>query len=84
MATALRGRVFLQQTDTHPASRESCSRPEDWYWSSAADYAGVRVGPLTINRESLHELVPVDSLEIRCEHQRLMPTLRPIGLASWR
>ena len=28
-ATQSRGRVCLQQTDTHPASREPCSRPED-------------------------------------------------------
>jgi putative transposase len=28
-------------------------RPEDWEWSSYADYAGIRNGPLPIDRESL-------------------------------
>ena len=40
----------------NPVSRGLCSRPEDWHWSSAADYAGVRLGPLRIDRESLPRL----------------------------
>jgi eukaryotic-like serine/threonine-protein kinase len=30
-----------------------CAKPEDWFWSGAADYPGVRVGPLRLDRESL-------------------------------
>jgi putative transposase len=40
----------------NPVKRGLCSRPEDWFWSSAADYAGVRVGPIRIDRESLPRL----------------------------
>ena len=38
---------------TNPTRRGLCLRPEDWYWSSAGFYAGVRMEPLTIDRESL-------------------------------
>ena len=27
--------------------------PEDWYWSSAGIYAGLREGPISIDKESL-------------------------------
>jgi putative transposase len=37
----------------NPVRRGLCVHPADWIWSSAADYAGVRSGPLTIDRESL-------------------------------
>jgi putative transposase len=37
----------------NPVRRDLCIKPEDWYWSSAADYAGVRVGPLRLDRELL-------------------------------
>jgi putative transposase len=37
----------------NPVRRELCARPEDWLWSSAADFAGVRVGPLRLDLESL-------------------------------
>jgi putative transposase len=33
--------------------RGLCARSEDWGWSSAADYAGVRAGPLTLDLECL-------------------------------
>src|SRR5436309_21728 len=36
-----------------PVRRGLCEKPEDWLWSSAADYAGIRVGPLRLDRESL-------------------------------
>lgn len=40
----------------NPVKRGLRSRPEDWHWSSAADYAGVRAGPMGLNRESLPRL----------------------------
>jgi putative transposase len=46
----------LQQIEyihNNPVRRVLCTKPEDWLWSSAADYAGVRTGPLKIDRESL-------------------------------
>jgi putative transposase len=42
----------------NPVRRGLCAKPEDWRWSSAADYAGLRVGPLTIDSHSLPWLVP--------------------------
>src|SRR5262249_45162334 len=47
--------VFEQIDYMHnnPVRRRLCEQPEDWLWSSAADHAGVRVGPLRIDRESL-------------------------------
>jgi putative transposase len=41
----------------NPVRRGLCLKPEDWFWSSAADYAGIRVGPLRIDRESLPVIV---------------------------
>ena len=49
-------KVVFRQIDyfhNNPVRRKLCAKPEDWYWSSAADYAGLRVGPLRLNRESL-------------------------------
>ncbi len=37
----------------NPVRRELVARPDDWHWSSYADYAGIREGPLPIDRESL-------------------------------
>jgi putative transposase len=37
----------------NPVRRGLCSIPEEWVWSSAADYARLRDGPLRINRESV-------------------------------
>ncbi len=49
------GTVYQQMQYLHanPVRRGLCARAEDWLWSSAADYAGVRAGPLTLQRESL-------------------------------
>jgi putative transposase len=33
----------------NPVKRGLCARPEDWMWSSAADYIGVRRGPLLLD-----------------------------------
>jgi putative transposase len=43
----------IEYIHANPVRRGLCTNPEDWLWSSAADYAGVRVGPLKIDRESL-------------------------------
>lgn len=51
------------------ARRGLCARPEDWLWTGAADYAGVRIGPLRLDRESL--LVILGSEEVLALH---MPT----------
>ena len=37
----------------NPVRRGLCENSEDWPWSSAAQYAGLRSGPLTLDRESL-------------------------------
>ena len=42
----------------NPVRRALCEKPEDWYWSSAADHAGVRQGPLRIDKVSL-PLLPI-------------------------
>ena len=43
----------IEYIHNNPVRRGLCQKPEDWLWSSAADYAGVRVGPLRLDRESL-------------------------------
>ncbi len=43
----------IEYIHANPVRRGLCQRPEDWPWSSAADYAGVRAGPATLQRESL-------------------------------
>ena len=47
--------AFEQIVSMHnnPVRRGLCAKPEDWLWSEAADYAGVRVGPIRLDRESL-------------------------------
>ena len=45
-----------QQMDyyrNNPVKRGLCLRPEEWYWSSAATFAGIRKGPLSLDRVSL-------------------------------
>jgi hypothetical protein len=37
----------------NPVRRGLCVKPEHWLWSGAADYAGIRVGPLRLDQESL-------------------------------
>lgn len=37
----------------NPLRRGLCKRAEDWYWSSAGVYAGVRDGPMSVDRDSL-------------------------------
>jgi putative transposase len=45
----------------NPVRRGLCAKPEEWFWSSAADYVGARVGPLKIDRETLPRLVEMES-----------------------
>ena len=40
----------IEYIHANPVRRGLCGRPEDWVWSSAADYAAVRAGPLMLNR----------------------------------
>ena len=51
--------VFQQIEYIHnnPVRRGLCKQPEDWFWSGAADYAGLRAGPLWLDRESLPLIV---------------------------
>jgi putative transposase len=41
----------------NPVRRGLCEKPEDWFWSSAADLTEVRAGPLRVDRESLPMIV---------------------------
>jgi putative transposase len=36
----------------NPVRRSLCMKPEDWLWSSAADHAGIRRGPLQLDLNS--------------------------------
>ena len=47
----------IEYIHRNPVRRGLCAKPEDWHWSSAADYAGFRLGPLMIDRESLPVVV---------------------------
>jgi putative transposase len=47
----------IEYLHNNPVRRGLCTHPEDWLWSSAADYAGVRAGLLRIDRESLPVIV---------------------------
>ena len=50
----------IEYMHNNPVRRGLCQRPEDWLWSSAADYAGLREGPLRIDRESLPSTLDVN------------------------
>jgi putative transposase len=43
----------IDYTHRNPVERGLCAVEEDWCWSSAADHAGVRAGPLAIDFDSL-------------------------------
>jgi putative transposase len=47
----------IEYMHNNPVRRGLCEKAEDWYWSGAADYAGLGLGPLRINRESLPMIV---------------------------
>jgi putative transposase len=46
----------IEYIHNNPVRRGLCQKPEDWQWSSAADHAGIRIGPLPIDRESVPTL----------------------------
>jgi putative transposase len=48
--------AMIDYIHANPVRKGLAAQPEEWFWSSAADYAGVRVGPLPIHRESLPTL----------------------------
>jgi putative transposase len=39
----------IEYIHANPVRRGLCEKPTDWHWSSAADYAGLRSGPLAID-----------------------------------
>jgi putative transposase len=43
----------IEYIHNNPVRRGLCAKPEDWPWSGAAEYAGLREGPLRVDRESL-------------------------------
>jgi len=43
----------IEYIHNNPVRRALCEKPDDWFWSSAADYSGLRTGPLRIDKESL-------------------------------
>ena len=45
--------AMIDYIHANPVRKGLAARPEDWFWSSAGDYAGLRVGPIPIHRESL-------------------------------
>jgi len=47
----------IEYMHNNPVRRGLCEKPEDWFWSSAADLTGVRAGPLRVDRESLPIIV---------------------------
>jgi len=46
----------IEYLHNNPVRRGLCAKPEDWLWSSAADYAGIHTSMLTIDRQSLPTL----------------------------
>jgi putative transposase len=42
----------------NPVRRNLCPTAVDWFWSSAADYAGLRTGPLRIDSHSVPMFAP--------------------------
>lgn len=52
-------RIVVQEIDyihANPVRRGLCTRPEEWRWSSAAEYLGIRRGEVRLNLESLPRL----------------------------
>jgi putative transposase len=47
----------IEYMHNNPVRRGLCERAEDWHWSSAADYARRRAGPVRIDMESLPVIV---------------------------
>jgi putative transposase len=45
-------RKMMTYIHSNPVTRGLVARPEDWLWSSAQDWAGLRAGPIPIDKES--------------------------------
>jgi putative transposase len=43
----------IEYIHNNPVRRGLCDKPENWRWSSAAQYADLATGPLTLDRNSL-------------------------------
>jgi putative transposase len=43
----------IEYIHANPVRRGLCKCPEDWHWSSAGVYAGLRDGPISIDKDSL-------------------------------
>jgi len=43
----------IEYIHNNPVRRGLCEKVEDWLWSSAADHAGLRAGPLRLDIESI-------------------------------
>jgi putative transposase len=43
----------IEYIHANPVRRGLCDQAIDWYWSSAGIYAGLRSGPIAVDRESL-------------------------------
>jgi putative transposase len=43
----------IEYIHANPIRRRLCAQANDWYWSSAGVYAGLRTGPIPIDQESL-------------------------------
>ncbi len=52
LRTAEELREMLKYVHNNPVRRELVARPEDWPWSSAQFWAGLRDGPIPIDKES--------------------------------
>jgi putative transposase len=50
----------LDYVHANPIRRGLCARPEDWKWSSAADYAQVRQGLLKLDLASLPRRIQIE------------------------
>ena len=51
----------IEYLHNNPVRRGLVTRAEEWFWPSAADYAGLRAGPLRIDRESVPLIVKSSS-----------------------
>jgi putative transposase len=50
----------IEYVHANPLRRKLCDRAEDWKWSSAADYAQIRQGPIMLNLSSLPRTVLIE------------------------
>jgi putative transposase len=46
----------IEYIHNNPVRKGLCDRPEDWFWSSASDFAGRRDGPVPVDLHSIPKL----------------------------